>query len=126
MTPKSFINALRRTVLNAAVTGTLAILQQPPGKRPATDLTKTAKWFRGLSIEEQEFASNIARLAVHQAVFGFLAVIDGVRLIDDKAPLGRFELRFIRGEDSFLINPTDGEELHDLLTEVEWSDTGDS
>ena len=120
------MSSLRRIVADAAVAGTQAILQQPPGKRPATDLIKTAEWFRGLSIEDQEFARNIARLAVHQAVFGFLAVIDGVRLIDDKAPLGRFELRFIRGEDSFLINPTDGEELHDLLTEVEWSDTGDS
>ncbi len=51
--------------------------------------------------------------AVNRAVFGFLCVLDGVRSIEEGQDNGRLELVYHKGK-SVVLNPSEGEMLHDL------------
>ncbi|MNJ00807.1 hypothetical protein D3C73_1602380 [compost metagenome] len=53
----------------------------------------------------------VARDAARSAVFGFLAVLDGARVIDSEK--GTFELYHV-GREKCLVNSS-GIDLHDLL-----------
>lgn len=48
-----------------------------------------------------------------RAVFGFLCVLDGARVIESSSQKGRLELYYIKDE-SILLNPPEGEVLHEL------------
>src|SRR5262245_4761972 len=115
MTPEEFVEALRQVALLATVEGTVAVLEQPPGRRPKQELVEVSNWYRSRSEEGKAFLRRIMTMTADDAVFGVLAVLDGVRTIEDDPDKGAFRLIFKKGDQEWdLIDPT-WEFLHDLL-----------
>jgi hypothetical protein len=56
-------------------------------------------------------------MAAHQAVFGFLCVLDGVSAIEAVPPSGMFDLRYRQGETEVRLTEG-GEDLHDLYPDI--------
>lgn len=112
MNTEDFVDALKRHVMDAAVEDVIANLKNPPGRRVSPEERARADWYNGLSEEETQHVNSAIASAVHHAVFGLLAVLDGARTIDDEG--GRFELTYI-GDQRVLLNDPQAVDLHDLL-----------
>src|SRR5215813_8856608 len=102
MDGQQFVDAVRVAVRDSAVSGTLALLQQPPGRRPSAALRNNAAWYASLSESDRDRLASIMQEVVDQAVFGLLCVIDGVRAIEDGPTKGTFELTYV-GEKTTLL-----------------------
>ncbi|MDH0863149.1 hypothetical protein [Mitsuaria sp. GD03876] len=111
MKTEDFVQAIQEHVRDAAVQSTIDLHKSPPGRKPDVDLVARSAWFNGLSPDDAARVEQMVAQAAHAAVFGFLAVLDGVRTIDTEN--GRFEL-FHEGRERVLLNPPD-RDLHDLL-----------
>ena len=115
MDKQTFIRAIKRTVRDAAIGGSLAILRKPPGRKPDPRLIRLAEWFNSLPPEQQDNVAELSTLATDQAVFGFLCVLDGVRQIEDDPDKGRLVLNFEKHGNSLVLNDGSEPELHDLF-----------
>lgn len=115
MNASEFITAIRSEVQESATDETMSLLQRPPGRRPATLLASLSQWFNALSEADRQGVREVAAMASHAAVFGFLAVLDGVRVIEDGPDKGTFELRYVKGEGTTLLNDPARPPLHDIL-----------
>jgi hypothetical protein len=49
------------------------------------------------------------------ALFSVFTVLDGVSFVEDFGPNGDFELYFRKGGEKILLNPQDGELLHEMM-----------
>lgn len=117
MTSEQFIEALRRVVLESAVDSTIVVLERPPGRRPERAAVETSTWYKGLSDQDRIMLKRALAMTAHHAVFGFLAVLDGVRVVEDDPEKGRFRLLFQKGTTELELNPVDGVPLHDILNQ---------
>jgi hypothetical protein len=106
-----FVEALHLVVYEAAIEDVLSVLADPPGRRPRPELTELSAWVNDLSGEDRERLGGVIRLAVDHAVFGMMAVLDGVRVIDDE----HTEL-YLRTGDGTLLN--EQHDLHDIFRSV--------
>lgn len=114
MTPQEFVDAIRESVFVSAVKSTMSTLAKPT-PTPAKDLVQASEWFLGLPKEQREHVQYAVTLAAHHAVFGFLAVLDGVRVVESTRDKGEFRLVFVKGDTEYPITPNTGDYLHDLL-----------
>ena len=96
MDARRFIARIKSPVRDSAVDETLRVMQLPPGRRPPPALLEQANWFRSLSHEDQRRVSEVAMIAANRAIFGFLCVLDGVRVIEDNEIKGDFELNYVK------------------------------
>jgi hypothetical protein len=117
MTPEEFVNVLREVVLTSAAEETLRAIADPPGRRPRRELLEANAWYRGLSEHDRAQLRQVAVMTAHQAVFGFLAVLDGVQVVEDTPEKGTFKLTFCKGDHEWELTPRRGELLHDILNE---------
>lgn len=113
MDAREFVDVIKRVVRDGANSGTLSMLERPPGRRPSAEVSENSTWYQSLDEGQRARLSSIVRGAVDQAVFGFLCVIDGVRAIENGESNGRLELRYIK-ESSTVLNPSDGPMLHEM------------
>ena len=113
MDSQEFVDAIKLVVRDAAVSGTLRVLQQVPGRRPTAEVTENSVWYQSLNDQQRARLSSIVRHAGDQAVFGFLCVMDGVRAIENGKEKGHLELLHIKDK-ATILNPSDGPMLHDL------------
>jgi len=97
-----FVSAIEEYVLKSAVKGTISILTKPPGREVAADLAARSEWFNGLLEAESEMVRAVISDTAYSAVFGFFAVLDRARVIDDEK--GNFELYYV-GRKKTLLNP---------------------
>ncbi|MEG2804808.1 hypothetical protein [Stenotrophomonas sp.] len=111
MNSEQFVQAIQQHAQDAATDTTMRNLQSPPGRRPAARAVALSQWYNGLSDQDKANVRAVVGEATHAAVFGVLAVLDGVRVVDEEK--GRFEL-FHVGRARTLLNPGD-RDLHDLL-----------
>ncbi|WP_230112762.1 hypothetical protein [Stenotrophomonas lactitubi] len=111
MKAEEFVSAIQNYVLESAVDSTISNLEHPAGRRVPPDVSARSEWFNSLPDVEAEMLRAVARDAARSAVFGFLAVLDGVRVIDSEK--GSFELYYV-GRERCLVSPSDID-LHDLL-----------
>jgi hypothetical protein len=108
-----FVDAIKKVVRDAAFEDSLKLLENPPGRRPSERLQRRADWYRTLSPLDKEFVRSALSDAVDAAVFGMLSVIDGVRVVENGAKKGNFELHYVKEGREVLAGP--GKEmLHDL------------
>jgi hypothetical protein len=114
MTPEEFVEAIRSKVLISAVTSTISNLAKVP-PRGAPELRAANAWFDSLADEERAHLRYALTLAAHHAVFGFLAVIDGVRVVERTREKGTFRLTFLKEGQEWQLSPSTGEYLHELL-----------
>ena len=117
MTPEEFVAVLQKTVLAAAIEATVATLKHPPGRRPREELVEASGWFRALSDQDQATLIRVLNMTAHHAVFGFLAVLDGARVVEDDAEKGEFRLIFRKGGQEWDITDSKGAPLHDILNQ---------
>src|SRR5260221_293432 len=104
MTPEEFIVKIRQVVYESAINGTLSLIRKPPGRRPPENLAVLSRWFIQLSDADKKIFGDAVALAAHQATFGMLAVLDGVRQVDDGPTKGTLELRYISNGQNVLLN----------------------
>ncbi len=112
MNSEDFVAALKRHVRDAAIEDTIANLKQPPGRRVPPKEQIRSDWYNTLSSEDAAQVNSIIATAVHEALFGLLAIIDGVRTIGDAN--GRFELAYL-ADQRIVLNDSQAIGLHDLL-----------
>jgi hypothetical protein len=116
MTPSEFIDAVKSEVRDAAAADTICQIRTPSGRRPPEVIRKLSAWFNQLSESDQQAVAEVASMSAHSAVFGFLCVLDGVRVIEDSEQRGELELTYAQeGQASVRLNPSTGAPLHDLL-----------
>lgn len=112
MNSQEFIESIKRHVMDAAVEDTIANLKSPPGRRVSPQERARSGWYNGLSDTELAHVNSAIVTAVHEGLFGLLAVLDGARMIDDAK--GRFELIYVTSQ-RILLNDPRAIGLHDLL-----------
>jgi hypothetical protein len=109
MNAEEFTDAAYTVVYKTAVNGVLKQLAQPAGRRPRQELVELSRWFSDLPDADKSRVNEVVRLAADHAVFGFMSVLDGVRVIDDG---GRTEL-YLRTGDGTLLS--ENHDLHELF-----------
>ena len=112
MNSQEFVEAIKRHGMDAAVEDTIANLRNPPGRRVPPQERARSDWYNGLSDAEVAQVNSVISTAVHEGIFGLLAVLDGARTVDDEK--GLFELTYV-GSQRVLLNNPQAIGLHDLL-----------
>jgi hypothetical protein len=112
---QKFVDALKTVVRDGAASDELSVLRTPPGRRPASELVEQSAWYSSLDNVQKRILSSIILDVAHAAVFGVLCVLDGVRAIENNPDRGRLQLYYVKKEKATLLNPPEGEMLHDLL-----------
>ena len=115
MTAEEFITKVRQVVYDPAISGTLSVIQRPPGRRPSENLTALSAWYAQLSENDRKMLQSAVALAARGATFGMLAVLDGVRQIEETPEKGTLELWYAKGDRRVLLNSSRSEHLHDLF-----------
>lgn len=111
MNSQEFVEALKLHVRDAAVEDTIKNLKNPPGRRVQVEERARSDWYNNLSAAEASHVDAVIAAAVHEAVFGLLAVLDGARTIEGT---GRLELAYVDGH-RVLLNDPQAISLHELL-----------
>ena len=112
MTTDEFLKGLKSYAATSSVEGTLKLFQHPPGRRPAENLLRLSKWYSTLDTTNQEVLKEALAFAIDTAIFGALCILDGSRVIEDTEQKGDFELYYVKGDQSELLNPP-SEPLHE-------------
>ncbi len=115
MTPQRFVDALRHTALSAAVEDVLTVLEAPPGRRPAQHLVEESKWYRSLPPDDRAMVARVLRRVSHATLFGVLAVLDGVRPVEDRGGKGELVLRYVKEGEAVPLCGPEAPLLHELL-----------
>jgi hypothetical protein len=118
MDAKEFITKIKKAVRDSAIDETIRVLQLPPGRRPPLELLKQANWYRSLPPEDQQMLAQVIANAVNRAIFGFLTVLDGVRVIEDDERKGDLQLNYVKNG-SKLLNGPDAPMLYELFNDPE-------
>ena len=108
MNADEFVDAVHVAVYKSAINAVLRALTNPPGRSPRPHLVELSSWFNGLSDDDKAQLRGVVRLAVDQAVFGMMAMLDGERTIDN----AHTEL-YLRTGDGTLLN--EQHDLHELF-----------
>jgi hypothetical protein len=108
MNAEEFIEGIQINVYKSAIKGVVKNLSDPPGRKPRKDLVELSTWFNQLTDEDREQVAGAVRLAAYQATFGMMAVLDGVRVIDDR----QTEF-YLRTDTGILLN--EDHDLHELF-----------
>ncbi|WP_077728056.1 hypothetical protein [Methylocaldum sp. 14B] len=115
MNNEAFVEAIKQYVGEAAVEDMIANLKNPPGRRVSQKEKMRSDWYNSLSELERDYIGSIVADAVHEALFGLLAVLDGVRAIEDGESKGHFELSYVDEKNQILLNNPNDIGLHDLF-----------
>lgn len=109
-----FVGAIKLYVRDAAISGAVETLLDPPGRNVPDAVRCSSEWFNALASDDREQVERAIASAVDSAVFGMLAVIDGVRAVEDTSEKGDFILIHKKADKETFLNPNDGEYLHDI------------
>lgn len=95
MDQTQFIDLLRRTVVQPAISGTIAQIATPTGRNLSANRKERAAWYQGLSEQEQKYVEHAITEAAQSTAFGLCCILDGARAITDHPNSGHLELRFL-------------------------------
>ena len=115
MKASDFVDVINKVVREAAVVDAVSYLRDPPGRRPPPEVVALSKWYNGLDASNQAMVERLMDMVARDTVFGFLAVLDGVRQVEGRGPKGDFELRYIKDGRTYVLTDPSGEMLHELL-----------
>lgn len=118
MTREEFVRSVKHQAKDAAVATTIGRLSHPPGRRPSSQDLQLSAWYNALSDSDREQLHSIVSEAAESAVFGVLAILDGVRPIEGPGVKGELELVYRKGEERLLITDPNQEMLHDIYGDV--------
>lgn len=118
MERKFFVKAIKESVRDTAVTSTIKNLNKPAGRCPSQENLDLSRWFNGLTESDKEMLKKALLRAVDHSVFGFFAVLDGVRSVEDSPEKGKFELFYKKNSARQLLNCEEDEYLHDIYKQL--------
>jgi hypothetical protein len=110
------MSAIKMVVHVAAVRSTMEQLEHPRGRRPTQRILALSHWFNELPPSDRERLQEVIELAVHDGVFALLAVLDGVRSIEEGPNHGRLELSHIQGGEREVLTKPNGVLLHEIYS----------
>lgn len=113
MTTETFIDVVKEVVRNASINSVETLLHHVPGRSPDKRLLALSAWHTALAEPDKQMVSQVIEQAVDDALFGFLCVLDGVRVVE--ADSGDFELLYRRKGKRVVLSPNEeAGYLHDL------------
>jgi hypothetical protein len=115
MTPKYFVEILKKIVQEQAVNDIIENLEEPPGKKPSAELSELSYFYKSLNEEQKDKIKKILNETAEMTFFGLLCILDGVRAIESGEDKGTLELWYRKGEETILLNDPDDDFLHDLM-----------
>jgi hypothetical protein len=118
MNALEFVTAVIAIAQNGAKHDILGALAQPPGRSPDPGLVVLSEWFTHLPESEQSHVRSALGLAVRQATYNFLLILDGLVAIEPAGEKGRLELFFEKAGERILLNAPDVQELSYLFKEI--------
>ena len=118
MNAADFVLAVKKYAAESAVQATTKNLSKPPGRAPSRRLVELSKWYQHIDEQDREAVEQVARLSAESAVFGFLAILDGVRVVEESSEKGAFELYFRKGSQKVLLNNFEQQFLHDIFKSI--------
>lgn len=83
MNTDQFIEGMKDNTYRSAISDVLEQLTQPPGRQPMAEEVELSAWFNQLAAEDRERLAAVVEMAAYHAIFGVMAVLDGVRVIDN-------------------------------------------
>lgn len=115
MNKEEFITGIEKAVTKNLPANIGQLLEHlPKGNKSLKDLSD---WYKSMDISEKKKIEQLIKLAGYHSMFGFLCILDGVRVIEDTIDKGEFELYFAKFGQKELINTETGPYLHDLWKE---------
>ena len=109
-----FTKIIKEVVSQSAIDNTIDNLNDPPGRNPDNRLLAQSEWFKSLNASDRAMVGEIISEAVHESVFGFLCVLDGVRSTSAVGTSSDLNLSF----GGVQLNEKSGELLHDIYKNV--------
>jgi len=106
---ESFMEKIVEHVYKKAVSGTIKVIESPPGRNPSPSLVKLAEWYSDLDDEGKEQVRRVAIEAADSALFGLFAAFDGIRNIGFEG-----EVTVTEGD----YNMSANSELHELYRAI--------
>ena len=94
MNGSDFVNAIRISVVDNSIKSVLTNLASPPGRTSAKQLVDLSQWYNSLNESDRGIILKLVEASVETAVFGFLAVLDGVRVIETGENKGELQLYY--------------------------------
>lgn len=118
MKPEEFVQAIKLCVGDSAVQDQLALLENPPGRKPRKELVELSRWYKKCSADDKEKIQQLLQAVSQATIFGFFCVLDGVRVVEDEPDKGEFELYFVKQGKKTLLNNFKAEPLHDIFQSI--------
>lgn len=115
MTSTEFVKVIKEVVYDSSIKNTVSNIQNPRGKHLPSDEIKISQWYNNLSDQDKGIVKSIIKICATHSVFGFFAVIDGVRQIEKTFEKGKLELRYLKGDQIDILNDQSNEYLHDIF-----------
>jgi len=122
MTREEFVDAVRLQAMDAAVRTTVQTLVQPVERRLSEESVNVSNWYRTLTPDDRTHIETVVRRAAFNAVFGVLAILDGVRPVEGAGEKGTFELTYEKQSTRILLNDPTQELLHDMFAHRMWGE----
>jgi hypothetical protein len=118
MTAEEFVRVAKLQACDGAIDATISSLGSDGDKGSSPTEREDSTWYRSLNAEHRSIVNDLIAETAHQAVFSFLALVDGVASLGDGKLPGRLELFYKTGDQRSLLNDGRKEELHNLFNEL--------
>ncbi len=83
MNDHEFLSKVDEHVKQSTVDDLIELFTSPPGRKPEQVLVDIATWRARLNDHDRGLLDTVIAESVRAALFGFFAVIDGARVIDE-------------------------------------------
>jgi hypothetical protein len=114
MSPKYFVEILRKVVQEQSVNDMIESISTPVGNKPTSENVQFIDFFNSLNENQIYILKKILHNTSEMTLFGLFCVLDGVRVIESGEDKGSLELWYRKGDFTMLLNDPDEEFLHDL------------
>lgn len=114
MNGEEFVKAIKISVRESTINGSINMLEKPPGRKPRQKNLTQSEWYHNLSEGDNAMLKSIISEVVDASLFGFFAVLDGVRAFEDREDKGTLKLFYRNTSEEVLLNNPDEEYLHDI------------
>lgn len=113
MDKEKFVKIIKLDVRDSSLSELTRILLNPPGRLPKKELKDLSVWYNSLNDNDKKNLLEVSKMVLDLGLFGFLCILDGVRLINDS---GTLQLSYQNDGEKLILNDSQQEYLHDLYT----------